>query len=114
MKATTTVIREDTLIRSTSTGPSPMQELPLAEKVKLALENATPDEEIDTTDIPVLPPEAWLRARRGLYRPIKKPLSVRVDADVIEWLKSQGSGHLTRINEILREAMLRSMQAKSR
>ena len=102
------------IVRYTSPGPTREQLLPLAEKVKLARANATPDEEIDTTDIPVLPPEAWVTARRGLYRPIKMPVNLRVDADVMEWLKSQGPGHLTRINEILRETMLRSLQAKAR
>lgn len=57
---------------------------------------------------PVLPPEVW--ERHGVigkyYRPVKKLTTVRLDADVIEWLKSKGDGHLTRINEILRREML--------
>lgn len=40
------------------------------------------------------------------YRPIKKPLTLRIDADVLAWLKSQGRGYQTRINQILRSAML--------
>lgn len=40
------------------------------------------------------------------YRPMKTPVSLRIDNDVLAWLKSQGEGHLTRINEILRERML--------
>jgi hypothetical protein len=39
------------------------------------------------------------------YRPIKKPVTIRVDADVLAWLKRQGSGYQTRINKLLREAM---------
>ena len=39
------------------------------------------------------------------YRPIKKSLTVRIDADVLAWLKSQGSGYQTRINMLLRKAM---------
>jgi uncharacterized protein (DUF4415 family) len=35
-----------------------------------------------------------------------------VDADVLAWLKSQGKGYQTRINAILREAMLRSLHDK--
>jgi len=35
---------------------------------------------------------------------------VRIDADVLAWLKSQGKGYQTRMNAILREAMLRSRQ----
>jgi uncharacterized protein (DUF4415 family) len=40
------------------------------------------------------------------YKPIKKTVNVRLDADVIEWLKSGGNGYQTRMNAILRDAML--------
>ena len=40
------------------------------------------------------------------YRPIKKPVTVRLDADVIAWLKAQGKGYQTRINSLLRAAMV--------
>ena len=43
------------------------------------------------------------------YRPIKKSVNVRLDADVIEWLQSGGRGYQTRMNSILREAMLNSV-----
>ena len=43
------------------------------------------------------------------YRPIKKSVNVRLDADVIEWLQSGGRGYQTRMNNILREAMLNSV-----
>jgi uncharacterized protein (DUF4415 family) len=42
------------------------------------------------------------------YRPIKKTVNVRLDADVIEWLKSAGAGYQTRMNSILRNAMLQT------
>ena len=42
------------------------------------------------------------------YKPIKKTVNVRLDADVIEWLQSGGRGYQTRMNAILREAMLNS------
>jgi len=62
------------------------------------------DSEIDTTDIP--PSLNWSQAVVGkFYRPIKQPLTIRVDADVIAWLKGQGKGYQTRINAILRNAM---------
>ncbi len=58
-------------------------------------------------DAPMLPIEYWQNATVGkYYRPLKTPVSVRIDNDVLAWLKSQGEGHLTRINEILRERML--------
>ena len=43
-----------------------------------------------------------------LYKPIKKTVQIRLDADVIEWLKQTGSGYQTRANAILRQAMLRA------
>ena len=42
------------------------------------------------------------------YKPIKKTVNVRLDADVIEWLQSAGKGYQTRMNAILRKAMLSS------
>ncbi len=62
------------------------------------------DAEIDTADIPEV--LDWSKAVVGkFYRPIKKPLTIRVDADVLAWLKGQGRGYQTRINALLRSAM---------
>ena len=70
------------------------------------LDNADPD-------APVLPPELWDNAVIGKYfRPRKTPISLRVDNDVLAWLKSQGEGHLVRINAILRERMERERRGK--
>jgi uncharacterized protein (DUF4415 family) len=50
------------------------------------------------------PPEDWNNAVRGaFYRPIKRPLSLRLDSDVIAWFQRQGQGYQTRINSALRE-----------
>jgi len=63
-----------------------------------------PDDQIDLTDAPEV--REWRGAVVGkFYRPIKKPVTIRVDADVLAWLKRQGSGYQTRINKLLREAM---------
>jgi len=43
-----------------------------------------------------------------LYKPIKKTVQIRLDADVLEWLKQAGSGYQTRANSILRQAMLQA------
>jgi uncharacterized protein (DUF4415 family) len=60
-----------------------------------------------TSDIPELPASAWKDAVRGkLYRPVKKAVSLRLDADVIAWLKKDGEGYQTRANRLLREKML--------
>ena len=62
--------------------------------------------DIDLSDLPEV--RDWNGAVVGkFYRPIKKPLTLRVDADVLAWLKSQGKGYQTRINEILRSAMMK-------
>ncbi len=66
------------------------------------------DEDIDYSDIPPSSDEQWSNAERGkFYRPLKTQASVRIDADVMEWLKRPGKGYQTRLNAILREAMLR-------
>jgi uncharacterized protein (DUF4415 family) len=62
------------------------------------------DEEIDFSDIP--PVLDWSGAEMGkFYRPPKKPVTLRLDADVVEWLKSGGPGYQTRANGLLRHAM---------
>jgi len=67
-----------------------------------------PDEEIEYRDFPATADNAWSEAVRGkFYRPLKTQASVRIDADVMEWLKRPGKGYQTRLNAILREAMLR-------
>ena len=59
-------------------------------------------------DAPQLPPEYWSNAVIGkYYRPLKTQISLRIDNEVLDWLKSKGEGHLSRINEILRERMAR-------
>ena len=63
---------------------------------------AMPESEIDTTNMP--PITDWRGAVRGaFYRPVKKPLSLRIDADVIDWFQRQGQGYQTRMNTALRE-----------
>ena len=63
-----------------------------------------PDEQIDLSDAPEV--REWRRAVVGkFYRPIKEPVTIRVDADVLAWLKRQGRGYQTRINKLLRQAM---------
>ncbi|MDG4885110.1 BrnA antitoxin family protein [Mesorhizobium sp. WSM4884] len=64
-----------------------------------------PDDQIDTLDIPEAPAENWVHARRGyLYRPLKQPVTIRLDADVLAWFKEhvEGGGYQTEINRVLR------------
>jgi uncharacterized protein (DUF4415 family) len=77
------------------------------QKRELGALAALPDDQIDTSDIPELPPGAWKDAVRGrFYRPLKQPISMRLDADVVAWLKKRGRGYQTRVNSILRQTML--------
>jgi len=64
---------------------------------------ARPDEDIDLGDIPELD-EAFFREAQW-RPPIKKPVTIRLDADVLEWFRSQGPGYQTRINRLLRRYM---------
>jgi uncharacterized protein (DUF4415 family) len=71
------------------------------------------DEDIDLSDIPAT--ADWNKAVIGkFYRPIKKPLTIRIDADVLAWLKGHGKGYQTRINGLLRSAMKNGGARKSR
>jgi len=77
------------------------------QKRELAALASLPDYQIDTSDIPELPPGAWKDAVRGrFYRPVKQAVSMRLDADVVAWLKKRGKGYQTRANSILRQSML--------
>lgn len=63
-----------------------------------------PDEEIDYSDIPSV--TEWSGAVVGkFYRPIKQTVTIRLDADVVDWLKQEGKGYQTRVNRILRAVM---------
>lgn len=88
-----------------------------AKRVKISAETRalykTRDKSLDNADpdAPVMPPEFWEGAEIGkYYRPLKTAISVRLDNDVLRWLKSKGDGHLTRINEILRERMMADLK----
>ena len=72
---------------------------PLTQKQRAALEalDRLPDSEIDLSDIP---------EHTTFYKPIKKQTTVRIDADVLAWLKTYGKGYQTKINAILRQEML--------
>jgi uncharacterized protein (DUF4415 family) len=79
-----------------------------AELKKLA---AMKDEDIDYSDIPPLDDKFFANARHhDFFRPTKSSTTVRVDNDVLAWLKSKGKGYQTRINAILRAAMLKELK----
>ena len=62
---------------------------------------------IDYSDIPSLPETFWHEAERGrFYKPMKASTTIRIDADVLAWLRAGGKGYQSRINAILRRKML--------
>jgi len=75
------------------------------QKLELKAIVALPDQEIDTREMPEI--VDWSGARRGLfYRPVKRQITLRIDADVIEWFRSRarrGEGYQTNINRALRD-----------
>jgi uncharacterized protein (DUF4415 family) len=71
---------------------------------------ARPESDIDTSEIPELTEKFWKSAvRNPYYRPLKKQLTLRLDADVIAWLRKHGKGYQTRANALLRQAMLKDV-----
>jgi uncharacterized protein (DUF4415 family) len=80
------------------------------QKAEIASLRAKRDADIDYSDIAPLPKD-FLKAavRNPFYKPVKASTTVRVDSDVLMWLKSDGKGYQTRLNAILREAMLKEL-----
>ena len=62
------------------------------------------DAEIDYSDIPPLD-KTFLKKATTDWPPAKRQLTIRLDADVLDWLKGHGRGYQTRINRILRVVM---------
>jgi hypothetical protein len=83
----------------------------LAELEALA---ALPDHQIQTDDMPEV--TDWSDGKRGLfYRPIKKQITLRLDADLIDWFKrhhAEDEGYQTRINSALREYVRQQNKSK--
>jgi uncharacterized protein (DUF4415 family) len=85
--------------------------LTTAGRAKLKALAARPNREIDTSELPEWTEAQWKTAVRGkFYRPNKKQITAKVDADVLDWLKSQGKGYQSRMNAILRREMLESVR----
>jgi uncharacterized protein (DUF4415 family) len=86
------------------------------QKAELQALAALPDEQIDTSEMPEV--FDWSGARRGvLYRPVKRQITLRIDADVIEWFRSrtrEGEGYQTSINRALREYVERHRREPAR
>jgi uncharacterized protein (DUF4415 family) len=78
-----------------------------------ALQASGDDSGIDYSDIPKLTQEQLARMVRLRDVRRKVPVSVRLDVEVLEWLRAKGEGHLTRINDILTNLMEAERRAGS-
>ena len=78
-------------------------------KREIAVLKKLPDSAVSLKDIPLQDPNdpKWLNAEtRRFYRPIKQSITVRVDADVLAWLKAKPGAYQKHLNAALRTAML--------
>lgn len=88
-----------------------MKKLTERQKREIAAIAAKKDAEIDLSEMSEV--VDWSGAEMGrFYRPAKKPVTMRLDADVIEWLKSYGPGYQTKANLLLRHAMSNAQPAR--
>jgi uncharacterized protein (DUF4415 family) len=82
-----------------------------AQRAELTALTARPDSEIDYSDAPQLAEDFWKNPVVGrFYKPTKTSTTLRIDSDVLAWLKGQGKGYQSRINSILRREMLSSIR----
>lgn len=72
-----------------------------------------PDDKINLGDAPLLPLARWKKAVQNPFTP-KKQLTIRLDADVFEWLRGKGRGYQTQLNDMLRQIMLVSRLSGTR
>ena len=88
-------------------------ELPPEVQEQIRALEALPDDQIDTTDAPEI--LDWSDAMGGVfYRPVKKQITLRLDADIIAWFRahaSGGRGYQTDINGALREHVQRTVRS---
>ena len=81
-----------------------MKKLATAQKKDIAAVAAKTDATIDFSEMPEV--RDWTGAEVGqFYRPPKRTVTIRLDSDVLEWLKSYGRGYQTKANGLLRHAM---------
>jgi uncharacterized protein (DUF4415 family) len=65
---------------------------------------AIKDEDIDYSDIPPLSDQFFQTAELLMPTP-KKPVSLRLDADVVAWFQKSGAGYQSRMNAVLKAFM---------
>jgi uncharacterized protein (DUF4415 family) len=86
-----------------------------ADKKRLRELAARPDSEIDYSDIPPLTEKFWKNAiPNPYYRPVKQQITLRIDADILAWLRAQApEGYQSRLNAVLRKVMLQELSTQT-
>ena len=95
---------------------STLADVKLTPKLKRELEKlaAMPDSSIDLSDIPEATEKFWRNAiRNPWYRPRKQQVTLRIDADVLAWLRLGGKGYQSRLNSLLRNAMFEQLRGNN-
>ena len=96
---------------------STLADAKMTPKLKRELEKLArrPDSDIDFSDIPEATEKFWKNAvRNPWYRPRKQQVTLRIDADVLAWLRQQGKGYQSRLNALLRTAMMEQLRRKEK
>jgi len=85
-------------------------------RTRMAEIAAIPDDKIDFSDIPELTEKFWQNAvPNPFYKPVKKQVTLRIDADILAWLRQQGKdGYQSRLNAVLRRVMLEDLRGKGK
>jgi uncharacterized protein (DUF4415 family) len=89
-----------------------LDDLPPLDEKRIEKLKKMQNKDIDFSDMPAMTQEQLARfvpaklLNRSLYRPVKIPVKINYDADVLEWFRSFGKGYQTRMNAVLREYML--------
>jgi uncharacterized protein (DUF4415 family) len=90
-----------------------MKRLTKEQRRDIAAIAAKKDADIDFTDMPEV--LNWSGAEIGrFYRPKKQPVTMRLDEDVVEWLKGYGRGYQTKANLLLRHAMVSAKSGRKK
>ena len=98
--------------RATPRERKTMRKLSAEQKRDIAAISAMKDEDIDLSDMPEV--LDWSGAEMGrFYRPPKRSVTIRLDGDVLDWLKGYGKGYQTRVNLLLRHAMASATAQKT-
>lgn len=92
--------KESDIVRRTLDLKGPPQ-VSAEQKARLDAVAAMPDERIDYSDAPYLPDAVWLKAAQQLPR-TKKQITLRIDAEVLEFFKRGGKRYQSRMNAVLR------------